>query len=192
MKSAEIDIAPARPLRADARRNRERVIEAARETFAQQGKDAQMDDIARRAGVGVGTVYRHFPDKEALIHAVAARRFLDLIERAEQALEESDPWESFANFMRYGAALQARDRAFSEVVSLNPMPPAPAEGARLHELSTKLLKRAQKAGVVRADIPPDDIPMIMCGLGHTLRMQSDDRAWERYIEVILAGLRAQP
>jgi AcrR family transcriptional regulator len=181
-----------KPMRADACRNRQSVMEAAREVFAEQGRDAQMTDIASHAGVGVGTVYRHFPTKEALIEAIAADKFEDLSEKGEQALANPEPWESFRDFLHYGASLQARDRAFSEVVSANPYPVAEEEGARLRDVSTKLLRRAQEAGAVREDVKPEDIPMIMCGLGHTLRFQPDPNAWERYIEVILDGLRAKP
>src|SRR3954462_12789547 len=84
-----------RPLRADARRNRERVLTAARAVFAEAGREAQMDDVARRAMVGVGTVYRHFPTKEALIEAIALDAFEQIAQRAREALEQADPWEGF-------------------------------------------------------------------------------------------------
>ncbi len=83
------------PLRADARRNREKVLAAARAVFSEHGRDAQMDDVARRAGVGVGTVYRHFPTKEALIEALMVAAFETIAEAAEAALEIEDPWEAF-------------------------------------------------------------------------------------------------
>jgi AcrR family transcriptional regulator len=88
-----------RPLRADARRNRERVLDAARDCFARHGLDAQMDDIARAAKVGVGTVYRHFPTKEALAEAIAADHFDHLAASAREALENPDPWEGFSAFL---------------------------------------------------------------------------------------------
>ena len=84
-----------RPLRADARRNREKVLTAARDVFSEHGRDAQMDDVARRAGVGVGTVYRHFPTKEALIEALMVAAFEAIAAQAEAALEIEDPWEAF-------------------------------------------------------------------------------------------------
>src|ERR1700756_2007672 len=85
-----------RPLRADAARNRERVLAAAREAFAEYGRDAQMEDVARRAGVGVGTVYRHFATKEALVDALLETRFRQAMERAREALALEDPWEAVA------------------------------------------------------------------------------------------------
>src|SRR5918996_6567887 len=86
---------PEKPLRADARRNRERVLKAARAVFADQGIDAQIDDVAKRAKVGVGTVYRHFPTKEALVDAIVRERFEELAGYAQEALERADAWEAF-------------------------------------------------------------------------------------------------
>src|SRR6266542_643375 len=105
-----------RPLRADARRNRERVLTAAREVFAEQGRDAQMDDVARRAMVGVGTVYRHFPTKEALIDAIAAEAFERLLTAAQEQLARTDdPWDSFVQTLWAGAEILAGDRAISQI-----------------------------------------------------------------------------
>src|SRR4051812_4544447 len=114
----------ARPLRADARRNRERVLEAARAVFAEHGRDAQMDDVARRAGVGVGTVYRHFPTKEALVAALALDLFERALEASRAALEIDDPWEAFTAALWAGTGILASDRAFTEIVSevQGPMP----------------------------------------------------------------------
>src|SRR4051794_33959684 len=92
-----------RPQRADARRNRERILEAARGECAKHGANVQMDDIARGAGVGVGTVYRHFPTKETLIDALVAEKYRVAVENAEAALEIDDPWEAFATLLRRNA-----------------------------------------------------------------------------------------
>ncbi|MDQ2675627.1 MAG: TetR/AcrR family transcriptional regulator, partial [Actinomycetota bacterium] len=100
-----------RAQRADARRNREAIVEAARELMATDGTDAQMDDIARAAGVGVGTVYRHFPTKDDLVHALADLRFERLAEYAREALSEGDPGQAFERFLRRGAELQVKDRS---------------------------------------------------------------------------------
>src|SRR5690349_10916702 len=104
-----------RPLRADARRNRERVLEAARAVFAEHGRDAQMDDVAKKAGVGVGTVYRHFPTKEALIEALVVDSFQKIALRAEAALQADDAWDALASTLWAGAEILAADRALSEV-----------------------------------------------------------------------------
>jgi AcrR family transcriptional regulator len=114
-------IAPAaRPMRADARRNRERVLAAASEAFATYGSDAQMDDVARAAGVGVGTVYRHFPTKEALVAELVRRKFETFVAQARQALDEPDPWEAFAGMLRRNAELMARDAAVREAIAHTP------------------------------------------------------------------------
>ena len=100
-----------KPLRADARRNREKVVAAASAAFAESGLDAQVEDIARRAGVGVGTLYRHFPTKDALIDAIVDARFAELTGAAERALEEDDVWAGFESFLVAAVELQAGDRA---------------------------------------------------------------------------------
>src|SRR5438477_4415247 len=111
-KSLSVD----RTLRADARRNREAVIAAAKELFADQGLDAQMPDVARAAKVGVGTVYRHFPTKDDLIAAMADQRFERLAQKASESLETEDAWEGIADFIRFSAQIQADDRGLCEVM----------------------------------------------------------------------------
>src|SRR5919204_4224438 len=108
--TSTIPVAPREP-RSDARRNRKRVIKAARECMARDGLDAQIEEIARRAKVGVGTVYRHFNTKDELVEALAFERFERLRELALEALEHKDPWESFEGFMRASARIQTEDRA---------------------------------------------------------------------------------
>src|SRR5919197_6626891 len=98
-------------LRADARRNRERILAAAKEVFGEKGEDAQMDDVARRAGVGVGTVYRHFPTKEALVHALTDEQFNVIAAHARETLELADPWEAFERTLWFAGEKTAGDRA---------------------------------------------------------------------------------
>src|SRR5215208_7208931 len=109
-----------RPLRADARRNREKVLAAARAVFSENGRDAQMDDVARRAGVGVGTVYRHFPTKEALIQALVVDSFEAIAAHARAALALDDPWDAFSSVLWRGAEIMAADRTLSEVFASIP------------------------------------------------------------------------
>ena len=187
--------APARAQRADARRNRERIVEAARELMAEEGLEAQVDDIARAAGVGVGTVYRHFPTKDALVEALADKRFERLAEFGHEALAEDDPWESFANYLRRGAELQAGDASLAEVMrNRGDVMRAAAERHGLMELNRKLLRRAKRAGEVRTEIRAEDIPMVMCGLGtataSTPGLIAGPNGWRRYLEIILNGMRA--
>jgi AcrR family transcriptional regulator len=182
-----------RPLRADARRNRERVLTAAAVVFSEHGRDAQMDDVASRAGVGVGTVYRHFPTKEALMEALAVDRFEKIIAAGKAALELEDPWEAFVTSVQTGAELLTADRSFTEVVGelQGPMP-LPAEVLEdMNQTFGALLRRAQESGDLRADLVLDDISMIMCGIGFATRKPHQCvQAWRRHVAIILDGLRA--
>ncbi len=181
--------APERAQRVDARRNRGRVVAAARRCMAREGLDAQMDEIARVAGVGVGTVYRHFSTKDELVEALAAERFERLRELALAALQEDDPWKSFEGFIRASARIQTDDRALSEVLTSRPETMGrAAESVGMLELVAELLGRAQSAGVVRKDAHPRDIPMIMCALAGTFRNPHSNP--DRYIGLVLDGLRA--
>lgn len=180
-------------LRADARRNHEAVIAAAKELFADRGLEAQMPDVAKRAKVGVGTVYRHFPTKDDLIAAIAAERFERLAERAREDLEMADAWEGIADFIRFSAQIQADDRGLCEVMgSRNEVMEAAARAAGLPELCEQLVDRAQRSGALRRDLVWEDIPMIACGLGRITQASMGPAVgrWPRLVEIILDGLRA--
>jgi AcrR family transcriptional regulator len=183
-----------RPLRADARRNRERVLTAAREVFAEQGREAQMDDVARRAEVGVGTVYRHFPTKEALIDALVAEAFGRLIVVAqEQARREDDPWDALVTTLWAGAEILAGDRAVSAIMAemYGPVNVDLDQQLQMTETMTILVDRARDAGTLRADVILDDIPTVMCGIGMaTCKPHSVPDAWRRHLAIIIDGLRA--
>jgi AcrR family transcriptional regulator len=183
-----------RPLRADARRNREKVLEAARAVFSEQGRDAQMDDVARAAGVGVGTVYRHFPTKEALIEALMVAALETIAEAAVEALEIEDPWEAFTSVLLRGAETMAGDRALSEVYATIPSATESVGPtvAGLAQTMTVLIRRGQEAGVLREDLIVDDIPMVMCGIGAaTKKAHRCSEAWRRHLALVLDGMRAQ-
>src|ERR1700756_1103899 len=155
-----------RGLRADARRNREGVIAAAKKLFADQGLEAQIPDVARAAKVGVGTVYRHFPTKDDLIAALAAARFERLAEKAREGIEADDAWEGLCGFIRFAAEIQADDRGLCEVMGSRPeVMDGAARAAGLPELCEKLVTRTQRSGQLRRDLVWEDIPMIACGLG---------------------------
>jgi AcrR family transcriptional regulator len=181
-----------RPLRADARRNRERVLAAARETFADDGLDAQMDDVARRAGLGVGTVYRHFPTKEAIIEAVAAAAYTEMCAIARESLSHEDPWEAFSDFMWRGARLHRDNRAQCEIHTVRPEVVRRVAGDKHELLGTvgELIERGQQGGVIRADLTAEDMPLIWSTIG-AAQQHSADQRWERYLEVVLDGLRAR-
>ena len=180
--------------RADARRNHVRIIESARELLAEHGFDAQMDQIARLAGVGVGTVYRHFPTKDDLLQALVDHRFEGLADAARKANADPDAWAGFEGFMRYSAGVMAGDRALSEAMFERPeMMRAGAEGVGMPTLLTELVGRAQEAGELRSDMIWEDVPGLVCGMGRALsegKVGPLEMSWERYLAIILDGLRA--
>jgi AcrR family transcriptional regulator len=182
-----------RVLRADARRNHEAVIAAAKKLFADEGLDAQMPDIAKRAKVGVGTVYRHFPTKDHLIAALAEDRFERLAEKAREGLTAEDPWEGLCDLIRFAANLQSDDRGLCEVMASRPeVMNESALAVGLDQLTEKLVRRAQRAGDLRRDLDWEDIPMIACGLGSVTQatVGPGTGRWPRLVEIIIDGLRA--
>jgi AcrR family transcriptional regulator len=183
-----------KPLRSDARRNRERVLESARACFGRDGLDAQMDDIAARAGVGVGTVYRHFETKEALLEALAADHFSRLAALAEEAEAVEDPWEAFAGFIRAGAELMAADRGLAEISAERPevMNEAALKAAIAQDFFGRLervITRAREAGQLRPEFELEDIPGIMCSIGSVQVSSVPYSNWRRLLAILLDGLR---
>jgi AcrR family transcriptional regulator len=183
-------------MRADARRNRDAVIAAAYELFAEKGTEAQMDEIARRAGVGVGTVYRHFPAKEDLLDAVIARRFERLAARAAEAARrasDGEAWEAFKAYIEWSAEVQAGDRALSEAMATrSERMHAAAVGSGLVEELELLLDRAKRAGDLREDLVVEDIPAMVCAIGAVAgaAVQKPGWRWDRVIAIWLDGVRA--
>jgi len=187
-------IAPAeKPLRKDAERNRIRILEAAGELFAERGLGIPLDDIARHAGVGVGTVYRRFPDKETLIDALFAQRIEALCEIAEKALEVPDAWDALRFYFENSSQLQARDRGLKELLACSTHGGAPVLRAkgRLRVLVTALFDRAKAARVLREDVEPFDSPLIAMMLGTVMdRARAvEPELWRRFLGLILDGLR---
>ena len=182
-----------KPQRADARRNRERVLEAARECFGRDGLDAQMDDIAAAAGVGVGTVYRHFATKEALLEALASDYFARLVALAEDAEAVEDPWEAFAGYIRAGAELMADNRGLAQVSAERPevMNEAALRADDTQDFFARLervIGRAQEAGELRPEFELEDIPGIMCSLGAVQTSAVPYSNWRRMLAILLDGL----
>jgi AcrR family transcriptional regulator len=183
-----------KPLRADARRNREKVLAAARAVFGEQGVDAQMDDVARHADVGVGTVYRHFPTKEALLNALSDELFAVVAVYVRNLLTLDDPWEAFTRAMWFGAEKTAGDRAFSEIMAAsNGMLPRTCPGKEdLNVTVGELMDRCKAAGKMRPDAMVDDIGLMMCGVGGASQMEHPvPEAWRRHMAIMLDGLRAE-
>jgi AcrR family transcriptional regulator len=186
-------------MRADARRNRERILAAAREVFGHSGADAQMDEIARRAGVGVGTLYRHFPTKDELVAELVRIKLGDYAARA-RAKFESDPrpWESLADLLREQAEIASRDAAQQRMMfamTRESMAQAQSTVAELIEATQALIDRAKEAGEVREDLTVDDIRTLNCGLGSIMAADAlgvMPYDWRRHMEFVLAGMRAGP
>jgi AcrR family transcriptional regulator len=181
----------AKPLRADAQRNRDRIVAAAREAFSELGLEAQMEDVARRAGVGVGTLYRHFPTKDALVRALVVEKMQTMTAEAPRFLElaEEDGWGAFAGFLRACAETHHHDRALAQVISTQPAESFidAAMDSGLMKVSGQLLVAAQKAGVARRDLVATDVGLLMCGLSAALESFGDAGA-RRYLEMGLAGM----
>ncbi len=180
--------------RADARRNRDAVLVAARERLAIDGLEGPIEEIARTAGVGVGTVYRHFPSKDALIAALVGDRFERLADRTREALEEDDPWDAFCDLMRFSAEVQMRDRALSQFLAQQPeLGYEQAVRTGLVDLTAELIANAQRTGGMREDAVVEDVPTLVCGLGAVTAGAAGSMPelnWERYVEIMLDGLRA--
>ena len=182
-----------RPLRKDAERNRQRILQAAAEVFTEKGLRATLDDVADRAGVGVGTVYRRFPDKEALVEALFTDRLDTVVGYAEQALAEPDPWTGLAFFLERAATVIAGDRGLRQILMYATYGRDRVDQARTRMLPvvSAMVERAQAAGQVRADLRPTDIPLTLFMLSATSEYALHVRPeiWRRYLALVLDALR---
>lgn len=189
-KSAE------RPLRKDAARNRERILDAARELFAQRGLAATLNDIAHHAGVGVGTVYRHFPDREQLIDGLFEQRIDQIAAVLQEAVDDPDPWRGLTDFLERSLALQAQDRGLRELIlgASDRSARLSRARARLYPVGVRLVERARGAGALRDDIGPQDIPLIQLMISSVIDVSHDisPELWRRYLALVLRGMRAEP
>ncbi|MDQ6745724.1 MAG: TetR/AcrR family transcriptional regulator [Actinomycetota bacterium] len=191
MADTGIDIE--RPLRADARRNRERILESARAVFAEYGADAQVDDVARQAGVGVGTVYRHFETKEALLAELLREKFRLFAARSREALErDGEPFAVLEDLLRRNAMTAAGDAAVQHALAgagENLWMQAQAEQQELAAVTAELIVRARGAGTIRQDVEANDIAMLMCGLCSTMGAKPG-HDWRRHLDLVIDMLRA--
>lgn len=182
-----------RPLRRDAERNRQRILDAAGRLFAERGLGVSLDEIARHAGVGVGTVYRRFPDKEQLIDALFEDRLAEILATATAGLEMSDPWEGLVHFVERSLELQVEDRALKELLLSTTTAHARIEQGRrqIQPVVEAVLGRAQQAGVVRDDLDVADILLLQHAIGEVADYTHDvaPQAWRRVLCIALDGLR---
>jgi AcrR family transcriptional regulator len=186
---------PHKPLRADARRNRERIVDAARELFAECGAGTQMDDVARRAQVGVGTVYRHFPTKQALLGELLAAKFRGHAEIARRWSDEPDGWVAFEGFLRETFAQIAEDATLQQRVHWvdddEALAIAAAERNVVVAMLGEIIARAQAQGRMRATFTVDDIPAIRCAVGAVMAMRHrPEMRADAFVELVIDGLRA--
>lgn len=182
-----------RPRRADALRNRERVIEAAAEVFAAKGMDAGIPEIAQVAGVGKATVYRSFPSKEHLVAAVAVERLAWITGRVTQALAEDDPGAAFEAVLVEIAERQADDGAIAaSLASEIHLPELEAARATTHAAFEALIDRARASGALRADATATDLRVLFAGVSQVLRAEGerDPATWRRYGRLVADALRA--
>jgi AcrR family transcriptional regulator len=186
-----------RPQRADARRNRENILTAAKKVFAEVGTDAQMETVARRAGLGVGTLYRHFPTKGDLLGELVAEQFAAFRDQARLSLESvEDPWEALSGTLRANARLASENLAVQNAITGSEVNWERVHPVREELLATteELIARGHAAGVVRDDLDVMDIPTVMCGLCSTMGATRPDGTapdWRRHLEILLDGLRAR-
>ncbi|WP_405975872.1 TetR/AcrR family transcriptional regulator [Streptomyces sp. NBC_00988] len=182
------------PLRRDAELNRRRLMTAAREVFRDRGLAATLDDVARHAGLGVGTAYRHFSNKEELVDAV----FEDMIDQVEASAREAaadpDPWHGLASSLEKVCELQAHDRGLREVML------GTGKAAQRHALVDRrikplvdpLIERAKEQGALRPDVEPLDLPMIQLMVAAVTDQTGEPDLWRRYLRLLLDGMRTQP
>lgn len=177
-------------LRADAQRNLDRILAAAADAYAEVGPDVTIDEIARRAGVGHGTVFRHFPTKDALRAAVISIRLDDLLAHARALLEWPDARAALEDFVWTAAAAVRRDRALFEGIEQCALPEVANAKAELHEVVDKLIRRLQRAGALRRGVDSRDVgALVGAAIKASMHAERDD-AWRRYVQIVLDGLRA--
>lgn len=179
-------------LRADAERNRRRLLDAAAEVLAEKGLACSVDEIARCAGVGHATAFRHFPTKEALVAAVAADRMGQLADAAEAALGSDDPERALREFLELGTAMHARDLCLIDAAALVVRSSEVlAQRQRVVDALARLLRLAQRAGAVRRDVTAEDLLVLMLGITKATGpfRTAAPEIWRRYLALVLDGLR---
>ena len=184
---------PTGPLRKDAQRNRAALLAAATTAFAHEGIDAALESIARRAGVAIGTLYRHFPTRMDLLAAVVADKKRAWIKAAEAAVAMEPAWDGLTFFLERVCELQAGDLAFNDIASMR-FPHAPGVEAarkRAYDLSRRIVERAQAEGSLRPDVTAEDLAFIVWAHSRVSEATHaiDPHAWRRYLALTLDGLR---
>jgi AcrR family transcriptional regulator len=182
---------PSRPLRKDAERNRQRILAAAAEVFAARGLEVTLDDIAAHAGVGVGTVYRRFKDKDELIDAVFERHLDQVAALASDALEAAGAWEGLTTYLEGSLQMQLEDRGFTEILYSRSGRRLDVARERLPAITEAVVDRARREGAVRQDLERTDLVFIQLGLAAVIEAtrRTNPKLYRRYLAIILDGLR---
>lgn len=183
-------------LRRDAERNRQLILAAARELFAERGLDVTLDAVAERACLGVGTVYRRFRSRGDLVDALFEERMRELVAIGDDALARADPWEGLTTFLERVIAVQAADRGLKELV-LGTTAGRERIGRireQMRPRAEELVRRAQQAGVLRADLAAQDLPLVQMMLGAVVEVSGPEHPdlWRRFLALLLDGMRARP
>jgi AcrR family transcriptional regulator len=187
------DAAGERPLRRDAERNRQRILAAAAEVFTGRGLDATLDEVARVAGVGIGTVYRRFPDKESLVAELFRDRIDALVTAAEQSCAAPDPWQGLVSYLEIAAAAMAGDLGLRQLMMFAAYDRDQVCYARdrMRPVITRLVERAQASGDLRPDFQATDVKMIAFMLASIAEYAAPvtPGVWRRYLAMLIDGLR---
>jgi AcrR family transcriptional regulator len=190
---ADLDGAGDRPLRRDAERNRQRILAAAADLLSERGLDATLDDVARAAGVGVGTVYRRFPDKETLIEELFRDRVDAMVRLAEQALTEPDPWQALVSYLETVTEMMAASIGLRQLMMFATYGKDRVCYARdqMRPVVGKLVERAQASGDLRPDFDASDMKLIAYMLASAAEYAATTQPdiWRRYLAMIIDGLR---
>jgi AcrR family transcriptional regulator len=187
------DATSERPLRADAERNRQRILDAAADLFAERGLQVSLDEVAERAGVGVGTVYRRFPDRETLVDALLQTRVEEFIGIAKEAAADPDPWAGLTRFIERGAEFHGRNRAIKELMFSAPggRDWVDQVRARIRPIVGRMVKAAQEQGRLRPDLHTLDVPMITLMLSTAMEFTgAENESWRRLVGIVVDGLEA--
>jgi AcrR family transcriptional regulator len=184
------DVPPTRPLRADAARNAERIVRAARAAFAESGTDVALEEVARRAGVGVATLYRRFPSKDDLIRAIVEWRYAEQIEPVVTgALADPDPWHGLVATLDAALTVAAEEHGTIKAAR-DPRRLVDAIMGRFFPDLATIVRRGQDAGLIRADLLPADLPPLVFMLISTMRLtEPGGTEWRRYLALLLDALR---
>ena len=191
MSETQSQMQPRRPMRADARRNYDALVAAARDAFTEEGAAASLENVAERAGVGIGTLYRHFPKRQALLEAVYAGE-VEAMARSAEELAELPPWDALSEWFHRYVGFAATKRALTEAL----LEAAPESDVllmcrtALMTAGTGLIERAQKAGVVRPDATFVDVGRMVSGIA--VVSTGDPEQTERMLQIVLDGLRPRP